>query len=109
MVAKFGDKNEDVNKRVKMIQGMIKEQKFLAAVQREDENDVDPETMVIEDGYDGPRLEKEEEVSEKWVKEALDYMQRQKRIHKKVVWVALKRVNELLEKEPTLKEVSIAE
>lgn len=108
MVTKFGESNKDVNERVKTLQAIIKEQKFMEALAREDDSEqVDPELMEIEAGYTGPNLEKDEEITSSWAENALDWMQNQKKIHKKIVWVILKRMIKLLDQEPTLKEVNI--
>lgn len=89
---------------------MIKEQKFLASIYREDEIEkVNPDDLKIEDDYKGPLLTNDEPITAEWAKNALDYMRDQKKIHKKVVWMILKRITALLDKEPTLKEVTIPE
>lgn len=108
MVSKFGEGNKDVNDRVRTIQAMIKEQKFLEALAREDDSEkVDPESMEVEASYAGPNLAKDEEITVSWAENALEWMQNQKKIHKKVVWMILKRMITLLDQEPTLKEVTI--
>lgn len=87
---------------------MIKEQKFLASIYREDEIDkANPEDVKIDASYTGPILTMEEPVTAEWAKNALEYMKDQKIIHKKYVWVILKRIIALFDKEPTLKEVTI--
>ena len=97
-----------MNEKISTIQNMIKEQKFLASIYREDEVDkANPDDLKIEDGYKGPLLTKEEKVTEEWARNALEYMRDQKKIHKKIVWIILKRIIELLDKEPTLKHVTI--
>lgn len=89
---------------------MIKEQKFMASIYREDEADkANPEDLKIEDSYKGPLLTAEDQITSEWARQALDYMRDQKKIHKKVVWIILKRIIELLKNEPTMKEVTIPE
>lgn len=98
----------EVEDKMKTISGLIKEQKFLQSITRDDEYDkIKPEDLTIEASYDGPKLEKDEPITADWAKEALDYMQKQKKLHKKVVWSIVKRISAHLEKEPTLKEVSV--
>jgi PPP5 TPR repeat region len=89
---------------------MIREQKFLASIYREDEVDkTNPDDLTIEDGYKGPLLVGDEPITNDWCLKALDYMKDQNKIHKKVVWIILKRIIDLFKSEPTLKEVSIPE
>lgn len=108
MVKRFGEGNKDVNDRVNSIQAIIKEQKFMEALAREDDSEqVDPETMEIEPGYSGPVLQSDEPITASWAENALDWMQSQKKLHKKIVWMILKRMIKLLDQEPTLKEVTI--
>lgn len=107
---KLNINTKEVNDKIATIQNMIKEQKFLASIYREDEIDkANPDDLKIEDGYKGPLLAADEPITAEWAKNALDYMRDQKKIHKKVVWIILKRIIALLDKEPTLKEVSIPE
>lgn len=89
---------------------MIREQKFLASIYREEEIDkANPDDIAIEESYKGPMLVGDEPITSAWCQNALEYMRDQKKIHKKVVWIILKRITALLKTEPTLKEVSIPE
>jgi len=44
-----------------------------------------------------------------WARNALEWMREQKKIHKKFVWIILKRIAAMFEDEPTLVSVHIPE
>lgn len=54
---------------------MIKEQKFLESIYRENEIEkVKVEDLKIEESYKGPLLEMDQAITADWVKIALEYM-----------------------------------
>lgn len=108
MKAKLGLNDKDVNDKISTIQAMIKEQKFMESIYREDEIDkAIPESINVEASYDGPKLEMNEPVTAEWALKALEYMRLEKKIHKRYVWVIIKRIIALFDKEPTLREVTV--
>lgn len=52
--------NKDINDRIKILTGIIKEKEFFESIQYENEIDkLDPEKLTVPSNYDGPRLEKD--------------------------------------------------
>ena len=98
----------DVNDRIKFLKQTKKEREFLEAIQYEDELDkVDENTLVVESSYDGPVIEHSTPIDEDFVKTTLEYMKSQKKIHKKYLWVLIKRARALLEKESNIVPVTV--
>jgi serine/threonine-protein phosphatase 5 len=100
--------NADVNEKLKFLRQAKKEKEFLACIQYEDEFDkLDEESIQMESSYDGPVLSRKEPITRDWVLKLLEHMKAQKKLHKKYLWVLLKMVAELLEKEANVVSVSV--
>ena len=53
---------------------------------------------MVEESYKGPSLESMDTVlTKEWVEAAIQWMKEEKKIHKKYVWMILKRISIMLE------------
>lgn len=80
----------------------------MACIQYEDEFDqLDPESLIVEDIYEGPIIDSKAPISFEEVIILLDYLKAQKKLHKKYLWRLLKRVSIILENEANLVSVDV--
>ena len=100
--------NKDVNAKLKLLKKIQKERNFLKAIEYEDETDqLDPDSLSIPSSYQGPILENNQKISKDWVMNMIDYLKKQKKIHKKFVWFMIKRMTDILDKEPNLNFLNV--
>ncbi len=96
-------KNKDVNEKMNLLKKMKKERDFLKAIEFQDETDqLDPDSLSIPANYSGPRFDPEGRVSRQWVLDLVEYFKDQKRLHKKYVWMMLKKMTRILDNEQNL-------
>jgi len=62
--------------------------------------------MVVEETYDGPRLEKStDEINSEWVKKLMQYQKDRKTLHKKYACMIIMKAKELFEKNKSLVDI----
>lgn len=95
--------NKDVNNKLKLLKRIQKERNFLKAIEYEDETDqLDPSNLSVPSSYQGPKLNDEQPISYDWLMNLVDHLKNQKKLHKKFVWLMIKRMIALLDAEPNL-------
>ena len=100
--------NKDVNEKLKLLKKIQKERNFLKAIEYEDETDqLDPESLSIPSSYQGPILEENQKISLDWVMNMVDFLKKQKKLHKKFVWFLIRRMISVLDQEPNLNFLSV--
>jgi serine/threonine-protein phosphatase 5 len=106
---KLGLDDPEALDKINKIKKIKKEIEFLKCIEKEEKYEsIDPESLAVPTGYDGPKLLPEQEVTEEWVKDLMGYQEKQKNLHKKFLWVLLNRVIELYEKTgQSLEDVTI--
>lgn len=98
----------DVNDRIKYLKQLKKEREFLECLQYEDELDKSNENdLIVPTDYTGPVLNQETEIDLPWIESTLEYLRREKRMHKRYLWVLLKRARAVLDKEPNVVSVTV--
>ena len=98
--------NPEVNERLKTLRLMKKQKEFFASIQYEDELDqCDENKLVVESGYDGPVIDHKTEVDLPFAEKLLEFLKQQKKLHKKYLWILLKRVRDILDKEKNVVSV----
>lgn len=87
----------------------VKRDAFLKAIEVQDEGSaadgLDLDAMVVEEGYDGVRLE--DQMTEEFVLDMMDRFKKGKKIHKKYVFQIVLAVKEIVHAEPTMVEMGI--
>lgn len=68
--------------------------------------DLDIDAMVVEDSYDGVRLDGEQ-MTQEFIDDMLERFKNGKKIHKKYVFQIIKNVLELVKAEPTMVEIGV--
>lgn len=95
--------NKDVNEKLKLLKKIHKERNFLKAIEYEDETDqLDPNSLNVPSSYQGPKLEETQAVSFDWVMALVEHLKDQKKLHKKFVWMMIRRMTSILDSEPNL-------
>jgi serine/threonine-protein phosphatase 5 len=67
--------------------------------------DLDIDAMVVEDSYDGVRLEAE--MTQEFIDDMLERFKNGKKIHRKYVFQIIKNVLDLVKAEPTMVEIGV--
>ena len=98
----------ETNKKIQAIKTIQREKAFAESISRPDEMDkIDHNSITVPESYTGPVIEETTEITEEFVKTTCSYMSDQKFIHKKYIWILLRRVAEILDKEETLVSVHV--
>ncbi|RKF59364.1 Serine/threonine-protein phosphatase T [Erysiphe neolycopersici] len=88
---------------------IVKRLAFLAAIEVEDEpsaaEGLDLDSMIVEEGYDGVRLETE--MTEEFISDMIERFKTGKKLHKKYVYQIVVAVKKILYDEPTMVEIKI--
>lgn len=83
-----------MKKKIDAIKVLKREKAFAESISRPDEMDsINAEDIVVPESYTGPVINEETELTNEFVMKAIEYMKDQKFIHKKYVWILLKRVS----------------
>jgi len=103
--AKLAECEKEVKRRA-FEEAMAYDELHMTAVERL--GDID--AVNVEDSYDGPRLEGDgNSITREFVTEMLEYMKKQKRVHKKFVWKIMLAVKSIFESCESLVDVSVAD
>lgn len=70
--------------------------------------DIDIDAIVVEDGYDGVRLDGNN-MTQEFIDDMLERFKNGKKIHRKYVFQIIKKVLELVKAEPTMVEIGVDE
>ena len=108
-VVKVCPKDPDALEKFNECNKIVKKQAFMKAIAIESSTQpasksVDLGSMVVEESYDGPRLE--ENISPEFMKELVERFRKQKLLHRKFAYKILVDIKNLFEVEPTLKDVT---
>ena len=108
-VVKIKPKSKDARQKFKVCKEQVTKQIFEDAVRTERgaplSETIDINTMHVPDSYDGPRLEKDDPITEEFVRALIDYQRNQKSLHRKYLNIILLRMLEYMSKQPTLIDV----
>jgi serine/threonine-protein phosphatase 5 len=106
------DKLEEVKKHEKQ----QKAEAFLRAMRRDDEpsasqqeGSLDPLSIAVEASYTGPRLPDSGDVSAEFVKELMEHLRSEKKLHKRYALQIVRRATEIFTRECTVVDVTIPE
>ena len=87
---------------------MKREKDFVESIRREDELDlINSDELEVPSSYDGPVIDKDNEITLDLVHKCIEYWKNQKVIHKKYVWNLIKRATDVFDNEKTLVYVDI--
>jgi serine/threonine-protein phosphatase 5 len=68
---------------------------------------IDPNEIVVEASYKGPRLETIDDVTPKWIEECMEWHRDQKKLHRKYATMIINKAMEIFEKEDSLVRIEI--
>lgn len=98
----------DVNERIKYLKQLKREREFLECLQYDDELDKCNETeIVVGNDYAGPVLNADTQIDLPWIEATLEFLRKEKRLHKRYLWTLIKRARAILDKEPNVVSVSV--
>ncbi|KAK3237861.1 hypothetical protein CYMTET_52091 [Cymbomonas tetramitiformis] len=114
-VAKLKPRDPDAQKKLKACEAEVKRQRFEAAIASGEggsgpvSSSLDIASIVVEDGYVGPRLggESGTDVTLEFVKAMIETFKNQKSIHKRYAFDILLQVKEVFKVLPTLMDIEI--
>lgn len=66
---------------------------------------INPDEIVVDSSYTGPRLDSIDEVTPEWVRDMMDWQKDQKRLHKKYATMLINKATELFDQLDTLVHV----
>lgn len=108
-VVKLLPKDKDARDKFSKCEKEIKRALFEKAIEREEEDpfkEVDAANLSVEKNYDGPMM-KESGLDAEFVEQMTAHLAKQKNIPKKYLYIILKSAKEILEKEPSLVDITI--
>ena len=92
-------KNKQIDKQVQSLKRLRKERGFSEALNYQfDIDSFDEQQIYVEESYDGPIIEQDTEITFDFVLTIIEYLRNQKQLHKRYLWVILKRTQKLLDK-----------
>jgi serine/threonine-protein phosphatase 5 len=101
---------------VKRHEKQQKQEAILKAMRRDDEPSsmqqsvsLDPKSIPVEASYSGPRLEDSGEVSAEFVRELMEYLRSERKLHKRYALQIVLRATEIFTRESTVVDVTIPE
>lgn len=106
MVCKMEPGNKEAREKYEHSLKEFKYQQLALAIVSEDTVDkINPDEIVVESSYTGPRLESIDEVTPEWVRDMMDWQKDQKRLHKKYATMLINKATELFDQLDTLVHV----
>ena len=101
--------NEEVNKKLKFLRTMKKERDFFDSFGYDTKPEkIDEKELEVEKSYSGPEIPEDGQMTLETVKTLADYLQNQKKLHKKYLWRLIRLAKEVLAREKNVVEVDIA-
>lgn len=106
---KLDPANKDAKLKLAECQKIVRQLDFFAAIEVGEEPsaaaDLDLDSMVVEEGYDGVRLGSE--MTQEFIDDMTERFKNGKKIHKKYVYQIVIEVKKILYDEPTMVEMEI--
>ncbi len=103
-------KNSDFEDKIKLLNSMIKEIQFFECIEKEDEiSKLKFENLEIEKAYNGPLINENTEMSQDLIDEITRFLEQQKRLPKKSLWILLSKAKQIFEKEKNVEYIDLNE
>lgn len=107
-VCKMQPQNKEARQKFEDTKKEFALQQFAAAIVNEEKLLViDPNEIVVEASYKGPRLETIDDVTPKWIEECMEWHRDQKKLHRKYATMIINKAMEIFEKEDSLVRIEI--
>jgi len=108
-VCKIKPKSKECRKKFKACKEEVTREAFEMAVKTERgaplSETIDLSAIVVPESYKGPRLEPEDEITDKFVRELIEWQRGQKQLHRKYMIVILLRMMKFMSVQPSLIQV----
>lgn len=110
-VCKLRPSDREARNKLKECEKAAKQMAFADAIVSDESQSaasaIDPSSIVVDDAYDGPRLEDDGCVTDEFVHATLERFREQKLLHRKYVLQLLLQVRDMLETEPSLVDLKL--
>lgn len=107
-VCKIVPKDKDARSKLEVATKAKKELDFAMCIAVEElKIEINPDDIIVEPSYDGPKIEKREDVTVEWVIELMQYLKEEKKLHKKYVVMLLIYLSEIVKDQPSLVDVEV--
>lgn len=101
----------DAKEKLAIVQKIVKEKKFAECISvegaKEELNMNSFKDLVVPESYKGPSLTDADNVTVEWVVALMEFLQDQKTLHKKYLWLILLKARDILKALPTLVDVEV--
>jgi serine/threonine-protein phosphatase 5 len=98
-LCKLMPQDKDAREKYLLTQKEFKAREFAKCIEKDDIRvNVNLDELIVEPSYNGPRLEKIEELTDEWVVEMMGYLKGGKVLHKKYAFMIIVRCREIFEK-----------
>ena len=112
-VCKMRPNDKAARKKLKLCEAEVMREKFEAAIETEMGKPLsetfDVESIVVEDKYEGPRLEVNDSITEDFVLQLIAWLKDRKTLHRKYCAILLLRCIEYFKAQPTLMDIEFGE
>lgn len=100
--------DSEISNKLRSLRQLKKERDFFGSFQYNyGEETIDENSLVVEQSYCGPIVEENSIFDKEWIQELVFYLRDQKKVHKKYLWIILKKVKDILKKERNINTISI--
>ncbi|XP_072031594.1 serine/threonine-protein phosphatase 5-like [Amphiura filiformis] len=113
-VVKYRPNDKDAKAKFTECNKIVKMQAFERAI-RVDSNkqsiadQLDIENMIIEDDYEGPKLDEDGKVTKQFMLDLMEHFKNQKKLHRKYAYQILVQINDMFKKLPSLCDITVPE
>jgi len=113
LVAKMCPRDPDAQRKLKECEAALRKIRFEEAIAGEEDSPVsdtlDPDEIVVEESYGGPRLEGEKRVTLEFVTKLIECFKQQKGLHRKYAFEILLQAKQVLSERSVLVDIPVPE
>jgi serine/threonine-protein phosphatase 5 len=107
-VCKLAPKDKDARLKLELATKTRMELAFAASIAVEEVKiEIDPEDIIVEESYTGPRIEKLEDINTEWCTQLMDHFKEEKKLHKKYVVMLMIYLSEIIKVQPSLVDIDV--
>lgn len=107
-VNKLAPSDKDAKSKLEAAQKLKIELDFAMCIAVEEKKiEIDPEDIIVEDSYTGPKITAREDINSEWCIELMNWMKEEKKLHKKYVVMLLSYIAEMIKPQPCLVDIEV--
>ena len=109
-VCKIKPKDKDARSKLESAKKLKIELDFAACIEVEEiKIEINPEDIIVEPSYTGPKIDKREDVTKEWCEELMAYLKEEKKLHKKYLVMIMIYLSEILKECQSLVDIEVEE